>query len=134
MSQTESETITEALEMVAERAGDITGAVFDRYFERCSDSKALMEHTDEYMRGRMMEQVLLLLMEPGESELESYLEFETTNHRAYGVEQYMYERLMSAVTDVVAKALGDDYSPDMQSAFAARTGFLLKEIAAADAH
>ena len=58
--------ILAAMEQVAEKAGDIAPAIFARYFERCGDSRALMEHMDEHMLGRMMDQVLLLIMEPGE--------------------------------------------------------------------
>jgi len=129
----DSETITAAMELAAERAGDITEAVFARYFDRCSGSRALMDHTDEYMRGRMMTQVLLLMMEPGEAELESYLAFETDAHAAYGVQQYMYENLLAAVHETVADALNGSFTPAMDSAFSARIDHLLKAIAAAAA-
>lgn len=125
--------IITAMELAAEAAGDITGAVFDRYFARCSDSRALMEHMDEHMLGRMMEQVILLLMESGEEELESYIEFETASHRAYGVKPHMYESLMLAVQDVISQALGDAFTEDMALALQSRIDFLLREITAAEA-
>lgn len=125
--------ILAAMEHLAESAGDVTPAIFARYFERCGDSRALMEHMDEHMLGRMMDQVLLLIMEPGEEELASYIEFETASHRAYGVEPYMYERLMSSVQDVVAAELGETFSDDMATAFRDRIDYLLKEISAAAA-
>ncbi|MEM8769613.1 MAG: globin [Pseudomonadota bacterium] len=128
-----AETITAAMMLLAERAGDVTPTVMDHYFERCADSKALMEHMDRHMLGRMMDQVLLLLMEPGEDELESYLEFETANHRAYGVQQHMYENLLSTVREVVANALGNDYTPATAAAFEARSSYLLEAIAAKEA-
>jgi len=83
------------------------------------------------MRGRMMAQVLMLLMEPGEAELESYLEFETDAHAAYGVELYMYENLLAAVHETVAEALNGSFTPAMASAFSARIDHLLRAIAAA---
>ena len=119
------------MELVAERAGDITPKVFERYFRRCRESQVLMDHMDEHMLGRMMDQVLLLLMEPGESELESYLEFETSTHRSYGVEPHMYKSLMAAVCEVMEEALASDYSTKIDAALKGRTRFLLKEIAAA---
>lgn len=128
-----SEAITAAMELVAERAGDITDAVFRRYFDRCSGSRALMDHTDEYMRGRMMTQVLLLLMESGEAELKSYLAFETDAHKAYGVEQHMYENLLAAVHEEVAATLNGSFTPAMDAAFRARIDHLLTEIEAAAA-
>ncbi len=127
----DSEMISEAMALAADRAGDITEAVFTRYFARCSGSRALMDHTDEYMRGRMMAQVLLLLMEPGEAELASYLEFETDAHKAYGVEQYMYENLLAAVHEEVAEILNGSLTPAMDSAFRSRIAYLLSQIQAA---
>ena len=131
MTQASANTIIETMEQVAERGGDITSNVIDRYFERCADSKALMDHMDKYMLGRMVDQVLLLLMEADESELESYLRFETASHRSYGVEQHMYQSLMAAVRDVIIKILGDDFTTEMDTALNARTEFLLGEINAA---
>ena len=131
MTQASADTIIETMEQVAERGGDITSNVIDRYFERCADSKALMDHMDKYMLGRMVDQVLLLLMEADESELESYLRFETASHRSYGVEQHMYQSLMAAVRDVIIKILGDDFTTEMDTALNARTEFLLGEINAA---
>ena len=125
--------ILTAMEQVAEKAGDIAPAVFARYFERCGESKALMDHMDEHMLGRMMDQVLLLIMEPGEEELTSYIEFETASHKSYGVQPHMYESLMRSVQDVIAEVLADEFTPDMARAFQGRIDYLLKEISAAEA-
>ena len=125
--------ILAAMELVAEQAGDISPAIFSRYFERCADSRELMEHMDEHMLGRMMDQVLLLIMEPGEDELASYIEFETASHKSYGVRPHMYESLMRSVQDVMSQELGSAFSPDMAAAFQARIDYLLQEIAAAEA-
>ena len=134
MSQADNATIIHTFEQVAERAGDITDAIVQRYFQRCRDSRALMDHMDEHMLGRMMEQVLLLLMEDGEEGLESYLEFETAAHRSYGVEHRMYESLMSAVQDVIAETLGEAFTAEMAAALSRRIDFLLAEITAAEPH
>lgn len=129
----DSEVITAALEQVADRAGDVTEAIFTRYFDRCSGSRALMDHTDEYMRGRMMTQVLLLFMEPGDSELKSYLDFETESHKAYGVLPHMYENLLAAVREEVADVLNGSFTPDIDAAFSSRIDHLLSEIRKAGA-
>ena len=92
-----------------------------------------MEHMDEHMLGRMMDQVLLLIMEPGEDELASYIQFETASHRSYGVQPHMYESLMRSVQDVIASELGNSFSPEMATAFQARIDYLLGEISAAEA-
>lgn len=125
--------ILAAMELVAEKAGDISPAIFARYFERCGESKALMEHMDEYMLGRMMDQVLLLLMESGEEELASYITFETASHRSYGVQPHMYESLMCSVQDVIGSELGDAFTEDMRNAFQGRIDYLLRAISSAAA-
>ncbi len=131
---TEEETanIIAAMELIAEKVGDVSPAIFKRYFERCNDSKTLMEHMDKHMLGRMMDQVLLLLMESGEEELGSYIDFETSSHRSYGVKPHMYESLMLAVQDVFSQSLGSDFTSDMIEAFRSRIDHLLGEISASE--
>ncbi len=128
--------IIESLELVAERAGDITAPTIAAYHERCPASAALMDHMDEHMLGRMMDQVLLLIMEDGEAELNNYLEFETANHEAYGVEPHMYDNLFSAVVDTVKSVLGSSWTERFDAAWRARSESLLAAIhhAAAELH
>jgi hypothetical protein len=59
-----------------------------------------------------------------------YLEFETRNHAAYGVEPYMYTNLLTAVKDVVRDALGDDWNGDFEAAWDERLAALLARIEA----
>jgi len=123
--------IIESLEIVAENAGDITERVFSNYHRLCPDSARLMDHMDNYMLGRMMDQVLLLLMEDGEAELSSYLEFETKSHESYGVEPYMYENLFDAVVSTVRDAAGSAWTDEFQSAWNGRIETLLNRISRA---
>ena len=130
-TEEQSAEILSAMELLAEKAGDVAPAIFQRYFERCQESRALMDHMDEHMLGRMMDQVLLLIMESGEEELASYLTFETANHRSYGVEAHMYGSLLHSVQDVIAETLGDALTPGMANALKARIDYLLGALTAA---
>ena len=130
-TEKQSAEILSAMELLAEKAGDVAPAIFQRYFERCQESRALMDHMDEHMLGRMMDQVLLLIMESGEEELASYLTFETANHRSYGVEAHMYGSLLHSVQDVIAETLGDALTPGMANALKARIDYLLGALTAA---
>lgn len=123
--------IIDSMERVAERSGDITRAVFENYLARCEGSRSLMSHMDQHMQGRMLEQVLLLLMEDGEEELQRYLAFETANHASYGVEYYMYENLFAAVQEVVYASLAEDLSAREKAAWQARIESLLKAVESA---
>ena len=114
-----------SLERTAELTGDIAGEVYVRYFERCPESRTIMNHTDEHMRGRMLEEVYRLLMSESVADEQGYLAFETGNHRAYGAASHMYRNLLLAVQDVVARSLGDEFTPDLATAWAARIDELL---------
>jgi hypothetical protein len=120
--------IIESLEIVAEKGGDIAPAVIHSYHARCTDSAVLMDHMDTYMLGRMLDQVFLLLMEEGTTELRNYLEFETMNHLSYGVENYMYDNLFDAVFETVRSVAGDTWSAEFESAWQARIELLSHEI------
>lgn len=123
-----NEALLASLELAAEKAGDIAPAIYDRYFERCPDSRAIMQHTDEYMRGRMLEEVYRILMSESVSGEQEYLVFETTNHRAYGAAPHMYQNVLLSVRDVVERVLGDEFTADMDAAWNARVEGLLSII------
>ncbi|MCB1684325.1 MAG: globin [Pseudomonadales bacterium] len=123
--------IINSMERVAQRSGDITQAVFANYLARCEGSRGLMSHMDQHMQGRMLEQVLLLLMEDGEEELQRYLAFETANHASYGVEYYMYENLFAAVQDVVYASLSEDLTAAEKAAWQSRVQSLLRAVESA---
>ncbi len=114
-----------SLEQAAEIAGDIAPAIYARYFERCPDSMAIMVHTDEHMRGRMIEEVYRLLMAEDVAQEREYLVFETSNHRAYGAQPHMYENLLLATQDVVQQALGDNFDGAMKAEWGKRLEDLL---------
>lgn len=127
------DSIVESLELIAERAGDINPQILAAYFASCPASAALMEHMDNYMLGRMLDQVLLLIMESDDAELENYLRFETASHNSYGVESYMYEKLFAAVLQVARSSCGEQWNDRYQQAWQQRLATLLSRIIAADA-
>ena len=123
-----SEALLASLEQAAEIAGDIAPDIYNRYFERCPDSHSIMLHTDEHMRGRMIEEVYRLLMVESVAQEREYLAFETSNHRAYGALPHMYENLLLATQDVVQKTLGAGFDQEMKAAWERRLEDLLRVI------
>jgi Globin len=121
--------IIESFEIAAERAGDVAPAIYAAYFARCPESRELMRYVDQYMRGRMLESLYELLMADETSDQLRYLRFEAANHSTYGVLPHMYENLLTAVRETVRHACGDDWTSAMASAWDARLGVLLREIA-----
>lgn len=123
--------VTETLERCAERDGDIVPAVYERFFALSEDARRLMAHSDPYMRGRMFEEVLALLMSDAHFGAGRYLDWELDNHlNAYQVTAPMYEALFRAVTEVVQTSLGPEWTEPAARAWQQRTARILGEIAA----
>ncbi len=120
--------IMTSLEITAERAGDITQTVCERFFSKCPDSRELMAHIDLGVQGRMIEEVMRLLMVPDSHTQSGYLEFEIKTHRAYGVRMEMYANLLSAVEETVETALGELWNEEFRDAWQRRLGALTEEI------
>jgi len=122
------ETILQSLSAVADREEDITARVYESYFGRCPGSAELMVGTDVLMKGRMMQEVLTIIMAEDLPAERSYLCFETKTHRDYGVEPHMYENLLLAVRDTVKEVLGAEWGEAYELAWSARIEILMQEI------
>lgn len=121
--------VIHALERAGEVKGDIVPEVFQRYHGACPEAEALMSHMDTYMKGRMLEEVLRLVLSEDYEEDDAYLNYEVRNHRlAYGVKNDMYPPLLAALRDTVRDALGDEWTTAVASAWERRTQTLLDEI------
>lgn len=120
--------IIRALAVAAERVPDFYNQVIARYFELSPESKALMSHTDNHIQGRMMEQVVGLLMEADLESLDIYFAFEAANHHGYGAEPKMYQHLFAACEQVVAAANADDWDQNTATQWQAQTERLLASL------
>ncbi len=123
--------VIESLERAAEIGGDPTAAVYARYFTVCPESRAIMGHVDLHMQGRMLTEVLRLMMAVDPAADSAYLRFETTNHTGYGVEQQMYAPLLTALRDTVRDTLGEEWQPRHAASWADRIDSLLAQLDAA---
>lgn len=126
-----SDPVTASLEIVAERQGDVTRPIIACYHADCPASAVLMDHMDEHMLGRMVDQVLLLLMPDGDDELDNYIAFETGNHDGYGVQPEMYDNLFNAVLKTIRDIVGDQWTSEIDAAWRARIEHLGAKIKAA---
>ena len=85
--------------------------VYERFFQLRPDAEGLMQQADVSMRGRMLDQTFELLMDQDVLGPESYFRWEVTNHvSAYGVSADMYGPYFQAMGDVLAPALGDEWT------------------------
>lgn len=122
------DTLIATLENAATAVPDFYGLAFERYFELCPDSRDLMLHTDDLMRGRMMEQVVTLLMDGDVGGLEVYFKFEVGNHEAYGAKPHMYAHLFQACEDVAKEHCTLPWGSEEDVAWAKQRRVLLELI------
>jgi hypothetical protein len=120
--------IIESMELAAAVAGDITGAVYERYYDACPAAGELMAHVDNYMQGRMMDELLRLLMTDDLAAEQGYLNFEVANHCGYRVAANMYPDLLDAIHGVVRDAVGTRWSDAFERAWSERVTSLLGAI------
>jgi hemoglobin-like flavoprotein len=121
--------IISSLETVAENLGDITPRVYQKYFTAEPEAEELMSHLDPLSKGKMMEEVMRLLMVEDFSGEDQYLKFEMNTHAgAYSVRAQMYRNLLTAVFETVEEGLDEPMSADTRNAWEHRLGELLEAL------
>ena len=121
--------ISDSLELYAERRGDMAPRVYERFFELNPDAAALMEYSDEYMRGRMFASMIELFLSDEHLEPGGYLTWELDNHiKAYFATTAMYESLFHSMRDVLDNDLGADWRCEWQEAWASHIGRIMEHV------
>ena len=121
--------ISDSLECFAERYGDMAPRVYKLFFELNPEAAALMEYSDEYMRGRMFASMVELFLSDEHLEPGGYLDWELENHiKAYSATTAMYESLFQSMRDVLNNDLGTDWQPDWQEAWASRIDRIMEQV------
>ncbi len=114
------EVIENSLMRVAEKSGDISPLVYQRFYATSAQSEALMAHIDDLARGKMMEEVIRLLLVEDMSGEAEYLDFEVKTHRdSYSVTEDMYEPLMQAVLTAIREG-DDEWNDEVEAAWQSR--------------
>ena len=117
--------LIESLAVAGEADAEFYNTAFERYLTACPDSREITGHMDELMRGRMMEQVVGLLMEAQPEALDAYFRFEVANHESYGALPPMYAHLFEATREVTREACGAGWSPQAEREWQERIALLL---------
>jgi len=121
--------ISDSLELYAERHGDMAPRVYERFFELNREAAALMEYSDEHMRGRMFASMVELFLSDEHLGPGGYLDWELENHiKAYSATTAMYESLFQSMRDVLDKDLGTDWRPEWQHAWSSRIARILQQV------
>jgi hypothetical protein len=122
--------ICEVFELLAAKDIDLQQETCRRFFQLCPEAQGLMGHSDEPMRGRMLEQTYELLMDAKLQGPESYFRWEIRNHvSAYGVSASMYCAFFQALEATIAQSLGEAWKRQMAKAWQQRVEDLLHEVA-----
>ena len=117
--------VLESLMLAAETGEDVTDAVNAAFQAMEPGAADLMDHMDEHMRGRMMQELLTVLMAEDPQDQREYLNFEVSSHLGYGVVVSMYRSLFCAVRDCVRGLLGDEWTSAHLEAWDERIGSLV---------
>lgn len=129
MTDDEIVIISDSLEQCSDLLGDIVPHVYRRFFELDPTAAALMEYSDEHMRGRMFASVLELFVSNDPFESDGFLAWELENHvNAYAVTPAMYGSLFNAFIGVVREALKDDWSTEVERAWMNRVQRVMTEV------
>lgn len=129
MTDDEIVIISDSLEQCSDLLGDIVPHVYRRFFELDPTAAALMEYSDEHMRGRMFASVLELFVSNDPFESDGFLAWELENHvSAYAVTPAMYDSLFNAFIGVVREALQDDWSTEVERAWMNRVQRVMTEV------
>ena len=121
--------ISDSLECYAERHGGMAPRVYNRFFELNPEAAALMEYSDEYMRGRMFASMIELFLSDEHLEPGGYLTWELENHiKAYSATTAMYESLFQSMHYVLDKHLGAEWRSEWQEAWANRVDRIMEQV------
>ena len=124
--------ISDSLECYAEHHGDMAPRVYKRFFELNPEAAALMEYSDEYMRGRMFASMIEVFLSDEHLEPGGYLTWELENHiRAYSATTAMYESLFQSILSVLETDLGADLRTDWKAAWLSRLTRIMSQVSKA---
>ncbi len=125
------EVISQTLERCAEVCDDLVPPVYRIYFDLDPQAKALMAHSDQHMKGRMLQQTLELMLTDEHLGEAGYLRWEVNNHLlAYGVDPSMYKHFLDAIKLAVQESLGESWQDTDEAAWQQQLALLLGEIQA----
>lgn len=129
--QEEQAAIDDALALCADTGVDIVPAVFDRFFQLDTQASELMAHSDQHMRGRMLEATLDLFLSAQHLGPGNYLDWELDNHLvAYRATPAMYQSFFQSITEVVRSLVGNHWSPTHAQAWDGRVTRIMAQVLA----
>ncbi len=125
----DADPILDSLELCAERSGDITPLVYEKFFALCPSARDLMGHSDDHMQGRMLEQVIELLFSDEHFGEGGYLDWELDKRQVgYRVEGDMYIHFFDALVAVVKDSLAELWTPVTAQAWEKKISSIMEHV------
>lgn len=113
-------TITQSLEIAAERRGDLTSIIYARLFTRFPQMEPLfIRDSDGSVRGEMLARTFEAILDfiGARAYAGHLIQREVVTHEGYGVPPEVFGRFFEAVADTLRAVIGADWTPAMESAW-----------------
>lgn len=122
------DSILSSLEVAAEKNIDISEPAYKYYFEASPESREMMSHMDNLMRGRILSEVINLMMMSDGSDKQEVVRFEVETHMANGVTPKMYDKILNAVYLAMRDSLDEEWTPEFERAWKSQIAGLIDAI------
>ena len=109
--------IEQSLGLAAERAGDITVPVYDKWFARYPYMlPRFVRDKTGAVRGEMLARTIEVILDFAGANVygENFIRCEAVTHNGYGVPLDIFAKFFDCVADTLKDILANDWSPDME--------------------
>lgn len=130
------ELLRSSFELVAEREAMITPRFYEILFERYPQAKPMFGRNQPRTQQRMLQEALVAVIEHLDDAewLGTTLGGLGRRHDAYGVTPDMYDWVGDALLSTLAEIAGDDWSPELEKAWADAYGAIRSLMLAGSIH
>ena len=116
-----AELITQSLDLLAERAGDPTPAVYQRLFAEFPETEErFCRDVTGAIRAEMLTMVFDCLMDPGGPYQLNLIRAERVNHDGFGTPNDVFNRFFWIVMEACRELLGGAWTPAFETAWRRR--------------
>lgn len=133
MDSAEAVAIVASLELAAEQAGDLTGAVYARLFaQQPAMTPLFVMDTNDAVKGEMLARVFDAILDfVGERRYaHNLIDAEASNHEGYNVPRDVFASFFDVVAESVRDACGSGWTETMTAAWASLRSEIRRYVAA----
>jgi hemoglobin-like flavoprotein len=119
-SSIDAAAIHRSLDLVAERCGDLTARVYAELFARTPEIAAKFDFDKTHaVKGEMLAKAFDAILDFTGPNLyaATLLHAEAINHDSFGISGEFFASFIPVISTVIARELGNDWTPDMARAW-----------------